>query len=97
VLPRELVSRVEHFGSTPVRGLVAKPIVDMLIEVTELEATRTRIVPVLEAEGYDFFCRPTFGDDVPPWYARFIKRDQTGGARTHYPHMITKAAEFTEH
>ena len=97
VLPRELVGCIEHYGSTAVPGLAAKPIVDMLIEVTDLEATRARVAPILEAEGYDYFWRPTFGDDVPPWYAWFIKRDQPGGARTHHLHMITKAAEFAEH
>jgi len=97
VLPRELVGCIEHYGSTAVPGLAAKPIVDMLVEVTDLGATRTRIAPVLEDEGYEYFWRPTFGDDVPPWYAWFIKRDQPGGARTHHLHMITKAAEFAEH
>lgn len=97
VLPHELVGRIEHYGGTAVAGLLAKPIVDMLIEVTDLEGTRARIAPILEAEGYDYFWRPTFGDDVPPWYAWFIKRDQPGGTRTHHLHMITKAAEFTEH
>src|SRR5262249_27111889 len=97
VLPRELVGRIEHYGSTAVTGLAAKPIVDMLIEVTDLEATRARIVPVLECEGYDYFWRPTFGDNVPPWYAWFIKRSQRGGARTHHLHTITREPEFADH
>ena len=33
-LPNTLITRIEHFGSTAVPGLSAKPIVDMLIEVT---------------------------------------------------------------
>lgn len=52
-LPADLVRRIEHFGSTAVPGLAAKPIVDILVEVTDLEATRTRIVPLLEARGYE--------------------------------------------
>ncbi len=36
-LPRELIGRVEHFGSTAVPGLAAKPIVDTLVEVTSLD------------------------------------------------------------
>ncbi len=47
-LPKDLVRRIEHFGSTAVPGLAAKPIVDMLVEVSDLEATRDRIAPVLE-------------------------------------------------
>ena len=73
-LPPELVGRIEHAGSTAVPGLVAKPIVDMLIEVADLQATRARIAPVLEAQGYDYFWRPTHGDNGPPFYAWFIKR-----------------------
>lgn len=94
-LPEGLVVRVEHFGSTAVPGLAAKPIVDMLVEVTDLEATRERIPPILEDQGYDYFWRPTHGDDGPPFYAWFIKRDARTGARTHHIHMVER--HFTEH
>jgi GrpB-like predicted nucleotidyltransferase (UPF0157 family) len=43
-LPHDLVRRIEHFGSTSVPGFAAKPIVDILVEVTGLEETRQRIV-----------------------------------------------------
>jgi len=86
-LPSDLVGRIEHVGSTAVPGLAAKPIVDMLVEVRDLEASKIRIAPVLEAEGYDYIWRPTYGDDGPPWYAWFIKRD-VSGERTHHIHMV---------
>ena len=86
-LPQELIGRIEHFGSTAVPGLAAKPIVDMLVEVTDLQKTKTRIVPILESQGYDYLWRPTWGDDVPPFYAWFIKRDRHGN-RTHHIHMV---------
>jgi GrpB-like predicted nucleotidyltransferase (UPF0157 family) len=86
-LPRDLVKRIEHFGSTAVPGLVAKPIVDILVEVTDLEETKRRIAPVLEAQGYDYFWRPSWGDSTPPFYAWFIKRDESG-SRTHHIHMV---------
>ncbi len=94
-LPNDLIRRIEHFGSTAVPGLAAKPIVDMLAEVTDLQATRIRIVPVLESQGYDYFWRPTHGDDGPPFYAWFIKRDPRTRARTHHIHMVE--GHFTEH
>ena len=50
----------------------------MLVEVTNLQATKTRIVPLLESQGYDYFWRPTHGNDGPPFYAWFIKRDPSG-------------------
>jgi GrpB-like predicted nucleotidyltransferase (UPF0157 family) len=94
-LPAELIRRVEHFGSTAVPGLAAKPVVDLLVEVADLQATRTRIAPLLEAQGYDYFWRPTHGDDGPPFYAWFIKRDPGSATRTHHIHMVE--ANFTEH
>jgi len=94
-LPPELVRRVEHFGSTAVPGLSAKPIIDMLIETADLRATRLLAAPLLEAQGYDYFWRPTIGDDGPPFYAWFIKRDPRSGARTHHLHMVE--ASFREH
>jgi len=93
-LPADLIGRIEHFGSTAVPGLAAKPIVDVLVEVASLASARERIAPVLQLQGYDYFWRPTHGDDGPPWYAWFIKRDASG-ARTHHIHMVD--ATFTEH
>ena len=86
-LSADVVKRNEHFGSTAVPGLWAKPVVDILVEVTSLHETRQRIVPILEAQGYEYFWRPSFGDDTPPFYAWFIKRDKNGN-RTYHIHMV---------
>lgn len=94
-LPSGLIGRIEHFGSTAVPGLSAKPIVDMLVAVRSLDETRQRIVPILEGQGYDYFWRPTWGDDVPPFYAWFIKRDGNGN-RTHHIHMVEADFEHWE-
>ena len=94
-LPRELIGRIEHFGSTAVPGLAAKPIIDMLVEVESLEEARWRIVPILESQGYDYFWRPTWGDDMPPFYAWFIKRNSSG-KRTHHIHMVERHFEHCD-
>lgn len=73
-LPRQLIRRIEHFGSTAVPGLPSKPIVDILVEVADLDETKRQIAPVLEAQGYDCFWRPSWGDDTPPFYAWSILR-----------------------
>jgi GrpB-like predicted nucleotidyltransferase (UPF0157 family) len=93
-LPPDLVRRIEHFGSTAIPGAAAKPIIDILVEVTDLAATRARIVPILEAQGYEYFWRPTHGEDGPPFYAWFIKR-AADGRRTHHIHMLE--AHHAEH
>jgi GrpB-like predicted nucleotidyltransferase (UPF0157 family) len=95
LVPPGIITRIEHFGSTAVPGLAAKPIIDMLAEVTDLDTVRQRVAPILEAHGYEYVWRPTMGDDGPPWYAWFIKRDAQTGVRTHHIHMVE--ADFTEH
>jgi GrpB-like predicted nucleotidyltransferase (UPF0157 family) len=96
-LPSGLIRRIEHYGSTAVPGLAAKPIVDMLVEVADLSETKAKVAPILEVQGYDYFWRPTSGDNVPPFYAWFIKRDPNTGARTHHIQMITATPEFAHH
>ena len=90
-LPRAVIIRIEHFGSTAVPGLAAKPVIDVLAQVSSLEETRRQIVPILEAEGYDYFWRT----DVTPAYAWFIKRD-SAGKRTHHIHMVEADSKLWE-
>lgn len=92
-LPQNLVKRIEHFGSTAVPGLSAKPIIDILVEVSSLEEVKKQIVPILEVEGYEYFWRPAFGDDGPPYYAWFIKRNSEE-KRTHHIHMVEADSEL---
>ena len=94
-LPSDIVLRIEHFGSTAVPGLAAKPIIDMLVGVTDLETVKERVVPVLESQSYEYLWRPTMGDDGLPYYAWFIKRDPETRVRTHHIHMVEPG--FTEH
>lgn len=82
-LPNALVGRIEHFGSTAIPGLSAKPIIDILVEVRSLEETEKQIVPIMESGGYDYFWRT----DTDPPYAWLIKRD-AAGKRTHHIHMV---------
>ena len=88
-LPGSLVSRIEHFGSTAIPGLAAKPVIDILVQVGSLEETKKVIAPLLESEGYDYFWRT----DTPSPYAWFIKRDSEG-KRTHHIHMVEADSEL---
>ena len=42
-------------------------------------------MPALEGAGYDYFWRPSEGDDIPPFYAWFIRRDAAATDASH-PH-----------
>lgn len=48
-LPEGLVRRIEHVGSTAVPGLSAKPVIDILVEVSSLDETKRVIVPILKS------------------------------------------------
>ena len=91
ILSNQLIGRIEHFGSTAVPGLAAKPIIDLLVEVSSLDETQSQIVPLLETAGYDYFWRT---DESPP-YAWFIKRNAEGG-RTHHIHMVEADSKLWE-
>ena len=69
---------VEHYGSTSVGGIKAKPIIDILAGIARLEDGPTLIAP-LAALGYDYA-----GDKIVPGHHIFGK----GEARTHLLHVV---------
>ncbi len=86
-LPAGSIGRIEHFGSTAVPGLAAKPIVDMLVEVRSLAEVAETIAPILQAAGYEFFWRARERGLPGIGYAWFIRRD-ADGVRTHHIHFL---------
>lgn len=93
-LPGDLIGRIEHFGSTAVPGLAAKPIIDMLVEIPALDMVQDRIAPILEAQGYDYLWRLN-EDRSGLAYAWFIKRDATG-RRSHHVHFLEPRSPYWE-
>lgn len=86
-LPSDLIGRIEHFGSTSIPEMPAKPIVDMVIEITD-ELRGKKVIPeILEAQGYDCFWRPLGNKNVPPYFTWCIKRNNRG-ERTHHLHFV---------
>ncbi len=86
LMPRQLMQRIAHIGSTAVPGLSGKPIIDVQVEVSDLERVRTEIAPVMEEAGYEFHWRQTMGD-ADPFYAWFIRRNAQGERDAHV-HMV---------
>jgi GrpB-like predicted nucleotidyltransferase (UPF0157 family) len=95
LLPEGLIVRVEHYGSTAIPGIWAKPVVDMLVEVADLDRARDVAAPILEAQGYDYFWRPQPEGATPPHYPWFIRRGP-GGERTHHIHMTVADSTLWE-
>jgi GrpB-like predicted nucleotidyltransferase (UPF0157 family) len=80
---------IQHFGSTAIPGLRAKPIIDILIAVPSLKLAQARFVAPLEALGYAFWAdnpktdRLFFVKGLPP----------RGAGRTHHVHVAEPDAE----
>jgi GrpB-like predicted nucleotidyltransferase (UPF0157 family) len=76
----EVVRRIEHIGSTAIPGMVAKPVIDVLVEVPSFREARRRAVPSLNEESWEYW-----------WYRDhmvFIRRDHFMGRRTHHVHLM---------
>ena len=52
---------IEHIGSTSVQGLGAKPLIDMMIGVTDLKVTETWIEALLKIDMSMFQKKPLIG------------------------------------
>lgn len=48
----KIISGIHHIGSTSVKGLAAKPVIDIMLEVESLEAVDF-LTPVIESMGYE--------------------------------------------
>jgi GrpB-like predicted nucleotidyltransferase (UPF0157 family) len=73
--------RIHHIGSTAIPQTKAKPIIDILLEATSLEAL-DRHAPMLEAMGYE--ARGEFG--IPG--RRYFRLNDSDGTRTHQIHAF---------
>lgn len=80
---------IEHFGSTAIPGLAAKPIIDILIAATDLAAARATFPARLAPLGYLFWAdnpktdRLFFVKGLPPH----------GERRTHHVHVTQPDGE----
>jgi GrpB-like predicted nucleotidyltransferase (UPF0157 family)/ribosomal protein S18 acetylase RimI-like enzyme len=74
-----LTGEVEHVGSTAVPGLAAKPVIDIMAPVADLDTSRSAIAK-LEAIGY---CYAPYRDDVEHWFCK-----PRPAHRTHHLHLV---------
>lgn len=82
---------IHHIGSTAVPGLAAKPVIDLLLEVRDLDALDERRSR-MEALGYE--AMGEFG--IPG--RRFFRKDDGTGERTHHVHaFVAGTADVARH
>ena len=82
----EVAVALHHIGSTAVRGLSAKPIIDILLEASDLAELDARS-PRMEALGYE--AKGEFGIRG----RRYFRRDNELGIRTHQVHAFDVNSE----
>ena len=88
-LPADLIRESSSFGSTAVPGLTAKPIVDILVEVTSLEETRKReLCPFSRRSGVRLPLEAVIGRPHAA-LLRLVHYDVTrAGTERHHIHMV---------
>jgi GrpB-like predicted nucleotidyltransferase (UPF0157 family) len=92
VLPAGLVRAVEHFGSTAIPGLVAKPIIDILIAVRSVPEAREVAMSPMESLGYAFWA-----DNPKRDHLFFVKGlPPQARQRTHHVHITEFNSEIWE-
>lgn len=77
----EIVAFTHHIGSTAVPGLDAKPIIDILVEVTDVEAVDARS-EAMAAAGYEAMCEYGIAG------RRYFRKNDARGERTHHVHVF---------
>jgi GrpB-like predicted nucleotidyltransferase (UPF0157 family) len=85
ILAPWLVGAVEHVGSTSVPGLAAKPVVDMLAGVRDLDESRP-CIDLLSADGWLW---APYREDVEHWFCR-----PSPEHRTHHLHVVEHGGQL---
>lgn len=82
---------VHHVGSTAIPGICAKPIIDILVELSGLGAADAA-APRMAAAGYE-----ALGEFGLPG-RRYFRRNDAAGTRTHHVHAYEAgSAEIARH
>lgn len=81
-----LALNIHHIGSTSVPGLSAKPVIDLMVEVSSLEDTAA-CIPPLQSLGYTFIDHPENID------RRFFRK---GSPRSHHLHLVTQNSQVLQ-
>ncbi len=84
VLAPWLTGPIEHVGSTAIPGIPAKPVIDIMAAVENLEASRPAISALVES-GYVYF---PYRPDIMHWFCK-----PSAAFRTHHLHLTPLSSE----
>lgn len=77
---------VHHIGSTSIPNIYAKPIIDILVETSDLNAIDSK-APQMTEIGYE-----AMGEFGLPG-RRYFRRDNAQGVRTHHVHVFERDSD----
>jgi signal transduction histidine kinase/CheY-like chemotaxis protein len=77
-VPPGTILRIEHLGSTAIPGMPAKPVIDILLEITSFEKARRVLIPFFNKHECDYWWQED--------HMTFILRQNFMGTRTHHIH-----------
>lgn len=80
-----LVSNIEHIGSTAVPGLAAKPIIDIMAPVANLESAR----PAIAAAGQLGYVYYPYKPELMHWFCK-----PSAAHRTHHLHLVPFSSDL---
>ena len=82
----DLVVAIEHIGSTAVPDLPAKPIIDLLVGVRDLQEARRRALAPMQALSYAYL------PEYESWLtAELFFRKGLPGPWTHHAHLMERS------
>lgn len=84
----DIALRIEHYGSTAIPGIPAKPVIDILMEVPSFAEARHNLIPLFNRPECEYW-----------WYDEhmvFIIRDGSTGLRTHHIHAAPEGHRVWE-
>lgn len=87
----EVALRIQHIGSTAIPGIVAKPIIDIVVEVSSLEEIDAR-APAMEKIGYE-----SRGEHGIPGRRYFKKKASASGVGFHVHSFARGSAHIARH
>ena len=79
LLGSDVALRIEHYGSTSIPGIPAKPIIDILVEIPSWEEGRKHAIPAFGSPENEYWY---YNDHIC-----LILRDKVTGIRNHHIHM----------
>ncbi|MDF1654355.1 MAG: bifunctional GrpB family protein/GNAT family N-acetyltransferase [Coxiellaceae bacterium] len=80
----DVIADIQHIGSTSIGGIQAKPVIDILIGVHNLDRFNQSHIQKLITGGYDYINK--YEKDLP--FRRYFQKEDDNGARTHQIHLV---------